>query len=264
MTWEALSQELDAWAAARRRAALWWRDDDALEASAALERLLGLAAARGVPLALAVIPARASQALARRVETAPPRTALLQHGYAHRNHAPANEKKAEFGAHRPASAVLEELARGRAHMEDLFGAAAAPVLVPPWNRIAPGLLPRLPGLGLRGLSTYRARAAAEPVPGLVQTNAHVDLMRWPEPRGFRGEAEALALLVGHLRARRLGEADADEPTGLLSHHAAHDEAGWAFLERLLARLGEHPAARFVTAGEAFAPPPSPRSSRGAA
>ena len=266
MTWRILSEELDAWAAAGRAATLWWRDDDAVEPSAALERLLGLAAARDVPIALAAIPARASEALAGGIETAGARVTLLQHGYAHRNHAPAGEKKAELGAHRRASAVLEELARGQARMTALFGLGQfgsgssglgwAPVLVPPWNRIAEALVPALARLGFRGLSTYGARAAAEPVPGLVQINSHVDIMRWAAPRGFLGTAAALDLLAGHLRARRLGEADAAEPSGLLSHHGAHDEACWAFLDELLGRLAEHPAARFVAAEEAFAAEPA--------
>jgi hypothetical protein len=266
MTWRILTEELDAWAAAGRAATLWWRDDDAVAPSAELERLLGLAAARDVPIALAAIPARASEALARGIETAGARVTLLQHGYAHRNHAPAAEKKAELGAHRPANAVLEELARGQARMSALFGSALfgsgpfglgwAPVLVPPWNRIAEGLVPEVGRLGFRGLSTYGARAAAEPAPGLVQINSHVDIMRWDAPRGFLGAAEALDLLAGHLRARRLGEADEAEPSGLLSHHGAHDEACWAFLDELLGRLAEHPAARFVAAGEAFAAEPS--------
>ncbi len=267
MTWRILSEELDAWAAAGRAATLWWRDDDAVEPSAALERLLGLAVARDIPIALAAIPARASEALARGIETAGARVTLLQHGYAHRNHAPAAEKKAELGAHRPANAVLEELARGQARMTALFGPGLfesgrfgsgpfglgwAPVLVPPWNRIAEDLVPEIARLGFRGLSAYGARAAAEPVPGLVQINSHVDIIRWDAPRGFLGAAEALDLLAGHLRARRLGEADAAEPSGLLSHHGAHDEACWAFLDELLGRLAAHPAARLVAADEAFA------------
>lgn len=269
MTWRILSEELDAWAAAGRAATLWWRDDDAVEPSAALARLLGLAAVRDVPIALAVIPARASETLARGIESAGARVTLLQHGYAHRNHAPAGEKKAELGGHRASAAVLEELARGQARMTDLFESGLfelswAPVLVPPWNRIAEGLVPEIAHLGFRGLSTYGARAAAEPVPGLVQANSHVDIMRWDPPRGFLGAAEALDLLAGHLRARRLGEADAAEPSGLLSHHGAHDEACWAFLDELLGRLAEHPATRFVAAGEAFAAAPSAPLSRGAA
>ncbi len=118
------------------------------------------------------------------------------------------------------------------------------------------MVPEIARLGFRGLSTYGARAAAEPVPGLVQINSHVDIMRWDAPRGFLGAAEALDLLAGHLRARRLGEADEAEPSGLLSHHGSHDEACWAFLDELLGRLTGHPAARFVAAEKAFAAEPS--------
>jgi hypothetical protein len=141
-------------------------------------------------------------------------------------------------------------------------------LVPPWNRIAEHLVPELAGLGYRGLSTHGPRSAAAPAPGLVQINTHLDIMHWPPPRGFLGKAESLEVLVARLRARRLGEADATEPTGLLTHHPAHDAAAWAFLEALLDRLAGHPAARFIEAGEAFAkvvdPPAQGAACQGAA
>ncbi len=251
-SWRKLSEELDAWAAVGRAATLWWRDDDAVEPGPALARLLALASARDLPLGLAVIPARASEALAEWLKTDPARATLLQHGYAHRSHAADSEKKAELGAQRPANVVLEELARGWGRMTALFGETWAPILVPPWNRIAERLVPELAGLGFRGLSTLGPRAVAEPAPGLVQVNTHLDIMHWPPPRGFLGEAVSLEILVAQLRARRLGEVDAAEPTGLLTHHPAHDSAAWAFLEALLDRLAEHPAVRFVEAGEAFA------------
>ena len=267
-SWRHLSEELDAWAAAGRAATLWWRDDDAVEPSPELARLLTLAEARDLPLGLAVIPARASVALAEWLKAHPARATLLQHGYAHQNHARDGEKKAELGAQRPANVVLEELARGWARMAALFGDSWAPILVPPHNRIAEAVVQGLARLGFQGLSTHGPRAAAEPAPGLVQVNTHLDIMHWPDPRGFLGEAAALEILVAQLRARRLGEADAAEPTGLLSHHPAHDAAAWAFLEALLGRLARHPAARFVEAGEAFArvadPPAQEAARHGAA
>ncbi len=267
-SWRHLSEELDAWAAAGRGATLWWRDDDAVEPGPALARLLALAEARGLPLGLAVIPARASEALAEWLESSHARTTLLQHGYAHRNHARDGEKKEELGAQRPTNVVLEELARGWARMTALFGETWAPILVPPNNRIAEAVVQGLAELGFQGLSTHGPRVAAEPAPGLVQINTHLDIMHWPPPRGFLGEAESLEILVAQLRARRLGQADAAEPTGLLTHHAAHDAAAWAFLEALLDRLAGHPAARFAAAGEAFArvadPPAQEAARQGAA
>jgi hypothetical protein len=252
-SWQNLNEELDAWAAAGRSATLWWRDDDAVEPSPELARLLVLARARNLPVALAVIPAPASQALADWLLAHPVRATLLQHGYAHRNHAREGEKKAELGADRPADVAIEELTRGWERMTTLFGAAWAPILVPPHNRIAEDVVRGLAGLGFRGLSTYGPRAAELAAPGLVQVNTHLDIMHWPNPRGFLGEAESLDLLIAQLRARRLGEVDTEEPTGLLTHHPAHDAPAWAFLEVLLDCLTGHAAVRFVEAGEAFAP-----------
>ena len=100
-SWRNLSAELDAWAAAGRSATLWWRDDDAVAPSPELDRLLTLARARDLPLALAVIPARASQDLADWLVAQPARATLVQHGYAHQNHARKGEKKAEFKLNAP-------------------------------------------------------------------------------------------------------------------------------------------------------------------
>src|SRR6185503_10933091 len=85
MSWDALDAELERWRAAGRVATFWWRDDDAVTDTPALRRLLELRASLDVPLALAVIPANADAALAALV---PPEVAVLQHGFAHRNHAP--------------------------------------------------------------------------------------------------------------------------------------------------------------------------------
>jgi len=62
--WQALDAELDAWSAAGRTAELWWRDDDAIVPTPALDRLLDIRRRSGVPIALAVIPARAQATLA--------------------------------------------------------------------------------------------------------------------------------------------------------------------------------------------------------
>ena len=145
--WPALIDELDTWHSAGKPATLWWRDDDAVEPGAALDRLLALAAAHEAPLALAVIPARATGTLVRRLGRSGPGVTVVQHGFAHRNHAPPGVKKMELGTHRPVAEVLEELARGRARMDALFGADWLPVMVPPWNRVAPELVDRLAALG---------------------------------------------------------------------------------------------------------------------
>ncbi len=251
--WTALHAELDAWAEAGRAATFWWRDDDAVEPSRALDRLLALAEDQGVPLCLAVIPARCGRSLPRRLERAPATLGVLQHGFAHLNHAAAGEKKVELGRGRALPALLEELARGRALLLRHFPARGLPVLVPPWNRLNPALVPALPSVGLSGLSVHGPRAAARPAKGLWQTNTHVDIMRWAEPRGFLGEEAVLNQIRDNLRMRRTGGAtvDPDEPTGLLTHHLAHDEAAWRFLARLVPWLAAHPACRLLDAAAVF-------------
>ena len=69
----------------------WLRDDDAVEPTVALDRLLGLTGEFAVPVTLAVIPAFTGEALARRLEAAP-HAAVAVHGWSHKNHAPAGQK----------------------------------------------------------------------------------------------------------------------------------------------------------------------------
>jgi hypothetical protein len=83
-------------------------------------------------------------------------------------------------------------------------------------------------------------------------NVHIDLVAWAEDRGFIGEEGALGGIVRHLQARRLGEVDAQEPTGILTHHLVQDEATDRFLRRLVAITEEHPGTRWLDAAEVFA------------
>ncbi len=251
-SWDDLARELELWAAASRPATLWWRDDDAVAPTPALDRLLDFAAQHDIPVALAVIPAPATQALAERVRVLRDRIGLLQHGFAHATHAAPGEKKAELGAQRPPEIVVAELAAGWRRLEALFGAAAPlPVLVPPWNRIAPPVISLLRAAGFIGLSTYGPRPAPLAAPGLLQVNAHVDIVDWRGSRGFVGEGAALGQLVGHLAARRRGGVDRQEPTGLMTHHLAHDEGCWAFVSELARRLAQHRAAVWLDAATIF-------------
>ena len=107
---DAVRRALDA-AARERPVPFFWRDDDAVTATRALDRLIGLAEAHAVPLLLAAIPAGLEPALGRRIEGAGGVSVAI-HGLAHRNHAPAGEKPAEFGAHRPLEALRADAAAG--------------------------------------------------------------------------------------------------------------------------------------------------------
>ena len=89
-----LQAELDAWAEAFE-ATLRRRDDDAFDDSSALRTLLALT--DGLPVSLAVVPEPAVDRLATLSHYSD--ITVLQHGFAHRNHAPA-EEKTEYGRHR--------------------------------------------------------------------------------------------------------------------------------------------------------------------
>ena len=243
--WTALAEELDHWLDSGRQATFWWRDDDATQPSKALDQLLELA--DGTPVALAAIPMAAGANLAKRLASTSDVT-VMQHGYAHANHAPSGEKKAEYGKHRPISEMINEIARGAERLRDVFYEKATATLVPPWNRIADDLVALLPAAGIDALSSIGPRISDCPPPRI---NAHIDIIDWRGHRGFRGSA-AIESVIDHLSRRRSGELETAEATGLLTHHLDHDEACWSFMADLLALTKAHPAARWMSAAEALA------------
>jgi hypothetical protein len=247
--WSDLLEELDCWSAAGRAATLWWRDDDATAPNDRLDRLLAIAGK--VPVTLAVIPAAAEPELACWLARRAPGVAIVQHGWRHADHS-ASGRKSEFPAGRAPEAVRTELRAGRTRLRALFGDRALAVLTPPWNRLDAGFLPFLAGCGIAALSRRGPRLARRAAPGIVEANIHVDLVAWRGDRGFVGEAEALAGITAHLRARRQGAADAAEPTGILTHHAVMDTGAEAFLRALCAHVGSHGAARWLAGREVFA------------
>src|ERR1700761_77818 len=157
--WQPLQAELRRWGDAGKVARFWFRDDDAIAPSDPLDRLLALSEEFSIPMALAVIPAFAGESLPARLD-GEERVTVTVHGWSHQNHASAMEKKQELGSHRPAGEVLAQLGDGFAKLQSLFGSSFAPVLVPPWNRIASGLLPELSSLGYRAISVYGAARQA--------------------------------------------------------------------------------------------------------
>jgi len=240
--WKQLDTALDAAARRGETIRFWWRDDDAGKSSSALTRLLETAERQNLPLALAVVPAWLEPDAQGQIAASAEAT-VLQHGYAHVNHASKGAKSRELGD-RASDRIALELKEGFTILGDAFGAAFLPVLVPPWNRIDPALYPHLGPSGYGGLSVFGQRAALEIAPGVALVNTHVDPIDWRGTRGFHGEDVMLARLIDQL--------ELDEPIGVLSHHLVMDEACWTFLERLFSALMHHPAARMCSAPYLFA------------
>lgn len=250
--WPDLVVELDRWEEAGRVAPLWWRDDDAVAPSAQLDRLLALAGAAS--LALAVIPADAQRSLAQAL-TLFPRVAVLHHGWCHANRAadrPGAGKKSEYPAQRHPVDIADELDEGRKRLVALFGPRALPVFVPPWNRFADRFAPLLLEAGLTCLSRMAPRRGPPLPAGMVELDVHVDVVDWHGTRGFVGAGAALGRLSAELRARRLGAIDPASAVGILTHHLVMDAATADFMAELTALVDSHRAARWAAVPDLLA------------
>ncbi len=245
--WQTLNAELDAWAASDKVADLWWRDDDAIAAGARLDRLISITETTG--LLLAVIPSHAEDGLAKSVSDAS-HVKVAQHGYAHVNHAGRGLGLGawELGLHRGEQAVLDDLDCGRELLAKLLVDDFIPVIVPPWNHMDPALYSSVAARGYLGVSGFGPRQADTPSgtgrSDFVIVNAHCDLIRWKTGAVFKGERKTINQLVEHLHNRRSGAVDVNEPTGYLTHHLDLDDDGWAFSEKLVRHINDHPAARW--------------------
>ncbi len=168
---------------------------------------------------------------------------VLQHGIAHADHSVPPARKIELGGSAALSDLVADLDRGRRRLAAAFGDRFLPVLVPPWNRVAPALLPRLPEAGLSAVSTFGPRGAA--IPGLGRVNTHLDLVLWREGGRPLPLDRALSCLA------RLVAAHGDEPIGILSHHKVMDSDAFVALDRILALVQDHARARLASARELF-------------
>lgn len=224
--------ELARWRGAGLTPRIWLRDDDAVRPTQALDRLLALTNEFRVPVTLAIVPKPAERSLADRLAGESLVTPAV-HGYAHRNHAPADEKKTELTGNasgRNVHDVIGELIAARRKLREQYGTRLSDMLVPPWNRISPAVAQQVETAGFSAVSLF---GWTETDAGLPHLNTHVDVMDWRNGRVGRAPITVIAML-----AARLGEARlrGGAPIGLLTHHLAHDDTAWAALEVLLGSL----------------------------
>ena len=238
---DALSRSLGDLAGQGRQLDLWWRDDDLQAPGPALDRLVETLGGAGIVPALAAIPALLRVEALTALKGAD--AAVFVHGWKHVNHAPAAEKKSEFGPHRPLAERLAEIETARERLAAVAGPRMLPCFVPPWNRIGADLTGALAGTGILALSAFaspRRPAVPADVPRL---DTHVDLIDWRGTRaGISGEALAAAV-VTHVGV--------DGPVGILSHHRVTDGRDWDEWRPVLTLLRAHPAVRWLTPGQAL-------------
>jgi len=202
----------------------FFRDDDAGWDDDALRALLDVFARHTVPVDVAVIPAALHDGLAaelqRRAESQP--LGLHQHGFAHTNHEPANQRKCEFGPSRSRAEQRADLEAGRRRIADAFG--SADVFVPPWNRITDDTIECL--VELRYALLSRDRGATPPNDAVPEVQVTVDWMKDPSR-------------VPTAITDSLGR---DRVVGVMLHHAVmRDEL--ERLDDLLAFVASHPRVR---------------------
>lgn len=243
-TWQELDAELDLWRGAGERPTFWWRDDDAEAPTEALERLIALTLKHQAPLHLAVIPADIDPGLAPMLK-ARPHVWAMQHGFAHKNHEPKGARASEVGKSRNLSLQEADLREGWRRMVAADLPNRLPIMVPPWNRIGDQVLPHLPDWGFAAVSGFEQRPSPAPHPRLQHFNGHVEPLRWRPDAIFAGTEKTLAQCVAHLRARRTGTAERDEPTGLVTHHLQTPEEVWAFCDEFAARLAHNSGAEWI-------------------
>jgi hypothetical protein len=210
---------------------MWWRDDDAVAMTPALTQLTALARQTGVPVHLAIIPAKVSPDLADAIDPGVIRPVV--HGWAHRDHSGRGEKKNEFQTARPGARDETHVALAR--MRDCFGPAVRPMFVPPWNRINDEVIAALAPHGYRALSTFGVRGQAR-VAGLDVINTHLDPIWWKGSRDLLDPDLLIAGAAADLTARATGAQDAAEPFGLLTHHLVHSPAIWSFAMGFLTEM----------------------------
>lgn len=231
--WAKLRHAVKKYQASGPELKFWWRDDDATEPTPALDRLHRIAQNCAVPVHLAIIPKHAKPALATEVAQSSILVPLV-HGWCHKNHAPPDQKKSEFGTIRPDAE--QDLGIAMNHMQDLFGARLLPVFVPPWNRIAPECIQMLTLHGYRALSTFTPRAEQYAAPGLLRLNTHIDPIDWRGSRDLKDPEQLINETCALLEAHASGHTDKMEPLGYLTHHLVHSQALWEFSYRFISEL----------------------------
>ena len=223
---------------------IWWRDDDAGRDSERLDALLALARRAGRPLSLAVVPAWLEPEVVAKIRASD--VFVLQHGWAHADHAADGSRQIELGGTLGGTACRDQLTRGKAILEQAFGARFLPVLVPPWNRIDIWCLQIAAELGYTTVSTFAGDARAE-AHGLAQVNCHVDLMDWEAGRRMKPPAALRAEIDRLVGDPALGT------LGVMSHHLDMTPADLTALEQLFGDLDSLERCRWARP-EALFPP----------
>ncbi len=231
---------LDKMAEDERKIDLFLRDDDVGTDEETLQQLFDITLAHYVPLNLEIIPGALTDAgiklLDHHKHLHPNLFELNQHGWLHRNHEKEG-KKCEFGISRTFDQQWEDISKGKALLEKIFGEKFYPVFTPPWNRCTDETYHVLDRLGFQVFSKDKGD---RPVAGFgfKEISTTLDLYRWKGGASMKSPDEIVESLAIQMRGRG--------PIGLLLHHKVMTEEAFAFLDALLGALCRYPNLRFHT------------------
>jgi predicted glycosyltransferase len=220
------------------------RDDDTDEDEESLRHLLDIGLSRGVPLNLAVIPAKVTPAGIRLVKNykklLPNLLELHQHGWQHLSHE-VDGRKCEFGASRSYAEQFADIQRGKLLLERNFGARFFPAFTPPWNRCTQDTLAVLDELGFK---VFSKDSDDETITGCRFQEISITL-------DFMAKGGATMKPPAELVAKLIQQMQAQERIGIMLHHKMMDEQAFAFLDCLLAELRRYSFIYFHTFEELY-------------
>ena len=209
---------------------LFLRDDDIDSDEDTLRTLCDITLSRGIPLNLEVIPGNLTPSTIRFLKNLkrinPSLIELDQHGWRHTNHEQEG-RKCEFGASRNFQEQLQDIARGKALLEDALAERFFPVFTPPWNRGTADTFRALDELGFLVLSKDRGKQA---VTGyrFREISTTLDLYQWKT-----GPSMKSPMVIAKALDSQFNEL---ETIGLLLHHKVMDAEAFSFLDALLKLL----------------------------
>ena len=215
---------------------VWWRDDDCIEPTKELDKLIKISKENQAPISLAVIPKFCVKEL-KEVLAPHSQIEVLQHGIAHLNQASSGQKKCEFPDTLVPEKTSQDIMQGKLKLSTLFAEQFTPIFVPPWNRYSTKHLNLIHKSNFKKISGYGH--SQDP----FYFNTHFDLINWKQGRSLIEENQAIELFQEITTL--------DSTIGLLSHHLVHDQAIWNFIEFLIPFLKGFDNVSFVSAKESI-------------
>jgi len=239
---ERLRAALDRLQQEGRETNIFLRDDDIDDDEETLRQLLDVTFGRGVPVNLEVIPATLSDDGVRLLRDYKGfdgnLVELHQHGWRHVNHETAG-KKCEFGAARSFDDQLQDIAQGKARLEELLEERFFPAFTPPWNRCTDHTLRVLDQLGFQVFSADK-NGQRRDGDNFREISITLDLYRWKGGAALKAPEEIIELLIEQMSR--------GETVGLLLHHKVMDGAAFSLLDFLLAELRGYDNVKWRTLG----------------